>query len=130
MRLSVFTNSLQSIAMQNHFQFFNLPIRFEIDEADLKQRYLANSRQFHPDFFAGQSAKAQAEALQKTTQNNEAYQILRDEDRRIQYILQIKGMLTEGERNALPPSFLSDMMDLNEQVMEWQATAMWLCASK
>jgi molecular chaperone HscB len=99
------------------FDFFELPIRFILDEADLRKRYLSNSKRFHPDFYTLESVEKQAEILQRSSLNNEAYRILSDFDQRIKYILEEKGLLVEGQ-NEIPQDFLLAMMDINEQLME------------
>lgn len=99
------------------FQFFELPVSFVLDEADLRKRYLSNSKKFHPDFYTLESPKKQAEILQLSSLNNEAYRTLSDFDQRMKYILEEKGLLVEGQ-NEIPKKFLLEMMDINEQLME------------
>lgn len=99
------------------FQFFDLPITFVLDEADLRKRYLSNSKKFHPDFYTLDTPEKQAEILQLSSLNNEAYRTLSDSDLRIKYILEEKGLLVEG-KNEIPQNFLLEMMDINEQLME------------
>ncbi len=101
----------------NHFDFFQIPVSFFPDLADLKQRFLKNSKRFHPDFHTLESEEKQAEILELSTQNNEAYLTLSDFDKRLRYILETKGLLAEGKQE-LPQDFLMDMMDINEAIME------------
>lgn len=103
----------------NHFQFYDLPIQFELDEAALRRTFLRLSKQYHPDFYTLDSDEKQAEILELSTRNNEAYKTLKDPNKRLHYILQIKGLIQEGTGN-LPQAFLMEMMDLNEAVMELQ----------
>ncbi len=102
----------------NYFEFFNLPVAFILDEAALKSSFYVNSKRFHPDFYATASAEEQAHALQMSTLNNEAYRILSDLDRRMQYVLGLKGVLAEEGQNEAPADFLMEMMELNEALME------------
>lgn len=99
------------------FDFFELPAAFNLDEADLRKRYLSNSKRFHPDFYTLETPEKQAEILQLSSLNNEAYRTLSDFDQRMKYILEEKGLLVEG-KNEIPQNFLMDMMDINEQLME------------
>lgn len=99
------------------FQFFDLPVCFVLDEADLRKRYLSNSKKFHPDFYTLESSEKQAEILQLSSLNNEAYRTLSDFDQRMKYILEEKGLLVEGQ-NEIPKNFLLEMMNINEQLME------------
>ncbi|MBK9492630.1 MAG: co-chaperone Hsc20 [Haliscomenobacter sp.] len=99
------------------FDFFELPISFILDEADLRKRFLSNSKRYHPDFYTLESDAKQAEILQLSSLNNEAYRTLGDFDQRMKYILEEKGLLVEGQ-NEIPQIFLMEMMDINEQLME------------
>lgn len=102
----------------NYFEFYNLPLSFKIDEAALKRTFYANSKQFHPDFFTLESAEKQAEILELSTLNTEAYKTLSDFEKRMKYILDIKGVMGKEGENKLPQDFLMDMMDINEALME------------
>ncbi|UOQ76423.1 DnaJ domain-containing protein [Hymenobacter sp. 5516J-16] len=42
----------------NYFEFYELPETFQPDEAALKRRYYALSREYHPDFHATESPSA------------------------------------------------------------------------
>ena len=99
------------------FSFFDLPVRFILDDADLRKRYLSNSKKYHPDFYTLESDAKQAEILQLSSLNNEAYRTLSDFDQRMKYILEEKGLLVEGQ-NEIPKIYLLEMMDINEQLME------------
>lgn len=103
----------------NHFDFYEIPVSFYPDLGDLKQRYLKYSKLFHPDFHTLASEEKQAEILEKSTQNNQAYQVLSDFDQRLKYILELNGLLEEGKLE-LPQDFLLEMMDINEAIMEME----------
>lgn len=103
----------------NYFEFFGLPVSFRPDEAALRRIYLENSKAFHPDYHTLSDAGQQADMLEQSTRNNEAFRTLSDPDRRIRYVLEIKGLLgEEGTAPALPQDFLLDVMDLNEALMD------------
>lgn len=103
----------------NYFAFYDLPEGFLLDEAALKAKYYQLSRELHPDFHAQDTPAAQAEALRLSTLNTDAYRTLADPDARMAYLLSQHGMLEEGSaQNQLPPDFLLEVMDLNEQLME------------
>jgi molecular chaperone HscB len=85
----------------NYFEFYHLPIRFQIDAAALKKSFYSNSRKYHPDFYTSESAEKQAEVLQLSTLNNKAYKTLSDFDKRMEYVLQLlNGLGKEGETNC------------------------------
>ncbi len=102
----------------NYFEFYDIPISFQVDETALKRKFYANSKKYHPDFYTLESEERQAEALELSSLNNEAYQVLSDFDKRMKYILDLKGILGEEGTNSIPQSFLMEMMDINEALME------------
>ena len=111
-----------SLYVMDYFEFYGLPLSFQVDEGTLRQIYLRNSRRYHPDFHTLADAAQQEEMLRLSSLNNEAFLTLSDPDRRIRYVLERKGLLgEEGRQPALPPAFLMDMMDINEGLMELEA---------
>ncbi len=106
--------------MTDYFDFYGLPVSFNPDPAAVKQRFYKFSKQYHPDFYINETEEKQAEVLELSTVNNKAYQILSDPQKRLQYILELKGALKEGENYILPQSFLMEMMDVNETLMDLQ----------
>lgn len=102
----------------NYFEFYEIPVSFEVDAGALKRIFYANSKKYHPDFFTLESAEKQAEILELSTLNNKAYHTLKDVDLRMKYVLDLKGALGEEGQNKLPQAFLMEMMDINETLME------------
>ena len=49
--------AVQPPGQVDHFARFGLDPRFDVDEADLQQRYFAHQRVLHPDRFAGKSER-------------------------------------------------------------------------
>ncbi|GAC1588776.1 MAG: hypothetical protein NVS3B25_05730 [Hymenobacter sp.] len=105
----------------DYFAFYGLPESFLPDETALKRLYYAKSREAHPDFHATSSAENQADMLRLATLNTDAYRTLAHPDQRMAYLLRQHGLLAEGKQEPLPPDFLMDMMDLNEQLMDLEA---------
>lgn len=104
----------------NYFEFYQLPVTFKIDAKKLKRKFYDYSRKYHPDFFVQASEAEQEEVLEKSTMNNKAYKTLSNPDSLIKYVLEIKGLMEEGEKIKLPPAFLMEMMEVNESLMELQ----------
>ena len=102
----------------NYFEFFEIPVAFFPDEAALKQRFLQNSKRYHPDFYTLEPEEKQAEILELSTLNNHAFHTLSDFDRRVKYVLELEGVLKEEGKNEIPQEFLMNMMDINEALME------------
>ncbi len=103
----------------NYFDFYDIPASFFIDEHQLKNAYYNRMRALHPDMHM-QASDAEKEALlQQSSLNNLAFNTLKDFNSRLQYILEIYGE-NKDQKKELPPSFLMEMMDVNEEVMELQ----------
>ena len=102
----------------NYFEFYGIPESFDIDAALLKKKFYALSKQYHPDFYAGEDEEKQQEILELSTLNNKAYQVLSDPTRRMEYILKLHDLVSEGAKPQLPADFLMEMMDINERLME------------
>jgi molecular chaperone HscB len=102
----------------NYFELYELPVSFGIDEGALKRKFYELSKKFHPDFHVSESPEEQERVLELSTLNNKAYQVLTDPLKRIEYVLGLNDLLTEGEKYQLPQSFLMEMMDVNEAIME------------
>ena len=102
----------------NYFELYGIAPSFTIDTAAVRKKFYELSRTHHPDFNGGGTATEQQEVLQRSAMINEAYKTLLNKDLLIKYILTSKGLLQEEEKYNLPPDFLMEVMDLNEQVME------------
>lgn len=102
----------------NYFEFYDIVEAFNIDEAVVKRKFYELSKAYHPDFFANESEDKQSEILELSTLNNKAYQVLYFPQKRMEYILQLHGLLQEGEKYPLAQDFLIEMMDINEALME------------
>lgn len=102
-----------------HFEFYGLPVALKLEEAAVRRVYLLNSKKYHPDFHTLADEDERASMLELSTRNNEAYKVLSDPDKRLRYVLEIKGLLgQETEQPSLPQDFLMEMMDINETLME------------
>jgi len=102
----------------NYFEFYDLPVSLELDQASLKKKFYALSRDFHPDFHTQASTEQQEKMLRQSTVNNRAFKVLSDFDERLKYILGLFGKLKEEGENKVPGDFLMEMMELNEGLME------------
>ena len=113
---------MQAGLEKNHFEFFGLPLRFNIDGADLSVRYRNLQRHFHPDRYASGSDQQRRLALQMTAHINEAFQILKDPLTRGRYILGLLGVSTDEETDTvMDPAFLMAQMELRESMEETRA---------
>ena len=60
-----------------HFDRLGLPCRFALDLAELEQKYLARSRELHPDFHQQAAGGAQRASMELTAALNDAKNLLR-----------------------------------------------------
>ena len=102
----------------NYFELFDIPISIKIDKTTLAKKYFELQKKYHPDFFAQGNEAEQADALEQSSAANKALKIFKNEDETIKYVLQLKGLLEEEEKYQLPPEFLMEMMELNEELSE------------
>ncbi len=100
----------------NYFQFYGIEEQFFLDEAELKQLFFKISKEHHPDFVIDDEAKYE-QALETTSTNNSAFKALSKFSSRVNYILKLNEVLQEAQ-NAIPQSFLMEMMDINEDIMD------------
>ena len=105
---------------RDFFEVLGVPRKFHLPTEELEQRYLALSKQLHPDRFAQASPRERLMAVQKTTELNDAYRVLRDRVKRATYILKREGLDVADERGAVKasPALLGAMMELNEELSE------------
>ena len=102
----------------NYFELFELPVSFNTDNTSLALKYFALQKKYHPDFFTQASEAEQEEALERSSLANRALKTLQNKDATIKYVLQLKSLLEEEEKYELPPDFLMEMMELNEELSD------------
>ncbi|GAC1423973.1 MAG: co-chaperone HscB [Flavisolibacter sp.] len=107
----------------NYFELFEIPISFKVNKDTIQKKYFELSRKYHPDYFINGTAAQQNEALQASAMLNKAYKVFSREDDTIKYTLILKGLLVEEEKYVLKPSFLMEMMEINEQWAEAKGSA-------
>ncbi len=106
------------ICRMNYFQLFELPVSLKIDQEKLAQKYFELQKKYHPDFFTQATEHEQEEALEISSQLNKALKVFKSREETIKYVLQLKGLLEEEEKYQLPPDFLMEVMELNEDLSD------------
>ena len=104
----------------NYFELFDIPVQLKIDKAKLASKYFELSRKHHPDYFVNENPEKQQSVLEISAQLNKAYKTFQNTDETIKYTLQLKGLLQEEEKYQLPPDFLMEVLEINEQLMDMQ----------
>lgn len=102
----------------NYFSLFEIPESLKVDEAAIMKAYYRLSRQYHPDANIKAGEAEQAEAERMSAMINQARQVLSRADLRLEYLLELHGVITPDEKYQLPAGFLAEMMEVNEKVME------------
>jgi molecular chaperone HscB len=102
----------------NYFEVFDIPVQLKVDSQTLSNKYFELSRKYHPDYFVNASENEQAESLERSSLLNKAMKTLQDPDETIKYVLKLKDLLEEEEKYQLPPDFLMEVLEINEQLMD------------
>jgi molecular chaperone HscB len=102
----------------NYFELFDIPVQLNVNSASLSKRFFELSRQYHPDHFVSRGDEAQSDSLETSALLNKAWKTFQNREETIKYVLQLKGLLEEEEKYALPPAFLMEVLEINEQLMD------------
>ncbi len=108
--------------MQNHFELFHLPQRFDTDMSALDKAYREVQSRVHPDKFINATDTEKRVAMQWATRANEAYQTLKNPYKRAAYLCELNGIDLQIESNtAMPGEFLMQQMEWREALEEAKA---------
>ena len=108
--------------MRNHFDLFNLSPAFAIDAGALDAAYREVQGQVHPDRFVNATDAEKRVAMQWATRANEAYQTLKNPQKRAQYMCELNGVDLKTESNtAMPVQFLMQQMEWREALGDAKA---------
>lgn len=101
----------------NYFELFNLAPTFDIDTADLAERYRELQKAVHPDKFANASEQDKRLSVQRTAQVNDGYQSLKSPLRRAEHMLSLRGVDLSHETTTLKDTaFLMQQMEWREML--------------
>lgn len=113
---------------RNPFEVLGLEPSYSLARVDLETRYRDVSRVYHPDRFSLASVTERTKALRHTTELNDAYRLLKNDNRRAECLLDMYGVDLSEEsehagrtRHELSPEFLEEVMELREALAEAQA---------
>jgi molecular chaperone HscB len=103
----------------DYFAIFGLPRKLWIEMDGLEKKFLQLSWKLHPDNFVNATERERELSLEKSSQLNDAYRVLRDPVARVEYLLGIEGTRKEGEhKQQAPPELLEEVFELNESLDE------------
>jgi molecular chaperone HscB len=105
------------------FAVLGLPMRIQVDEADLERRYHELSRAVHPDRHQTRGTRAQELSLAASAAVNRAYRTLRDPVARGRYWLERHGeRLGDGGRRV-PQAIAAEVFETQEKLAELRVAA-------
>lgn len=103
--------------MKNPFELFALEPQFLIDQDALSAKFRRLLQAVHPDRFANSPEQEQRMAMQKSTDLNEAFRVLKDPIQRAQAILALEiGDAANKEVTVSDPAFLMEQLELREML--------------
>jgi molecular chaperone HscB len=103
----------------DYFVIFGLPRKLWIEMDGLEKKFLQLSWKLHPDNFVNATERERELSLEKSSQLNDAYRVLRDPVARVEYLLGIEGTRKEGQhKQQAPPELLEEVFELNESLDE------------
>ncbi|MBR9728952.1 co-chaperone HscB [Shewanella intestini] len=99
----------------NYFDLFQFTPAFDINTAQLADRYRDLQRAVHPDKFAHESEQQKLLSVQRTAQINDGYQTLKTPLLRAEHILSLRGLELSHETTTLKDTrFLMQQMEWRE----------------
>jgi molecular chaperone HscB len=107
----------------NFFSVFNLKDSYTIDKSDLERQYKDLQKIVHPDKYVHESEEVLKEAQECSSFVSNAYQTLRDDYNRANYLLKLKGLkgIEEGDKSEKNQEFLEELMMIQEQIEECES---------
>ena len=115
----------------DHFRVLGVERKFDLDLADLEQRYKELTKIVHPDRFARADSRARMASLERTVQLNQAWRTLSQPVARAEYLLSLGGIeIGEGSDNQrtdrvasrvtqpVDTALLMEVMEMREALAE------------
>lgn len=101
----------------NYFELFGFPVAPVVDKTFVAKKYFQLQKSHHPDFFTQANEAEKEAALEQSANINKAFTVFQDHEKTLEYFLQLKEIIVTDEKYQLPPSFLMEMMELNEELL-------------
>jgi len=109
----------------SYFALLDLEAHFALSMDELDRAYRALASRVHPDRFANGTVAERREALELTTDANEAYRTLRAPVLRARHLLSLRGVDVEEYPAAAPAAFLSAQFEWREKLGDASAARDW-----
>lgn len=102
----------------NYFELLGCEQIFDIDQDALHDNYIKLHQLFHPDKQVNKSPAEKIQAIEYASNLNTAYQILRNDKERAEYLLYLEGIFINREENnniQPDPLMLNEIIELSEE---------------
>jgi molecular chaperone HscB len=99
------------------FGLLGLAPKFDVDPAQLERAFFERSKELHPDRYATAPAAERVVALTKSRALNDAYQLLKREVSRAEYLLAREG-ITIGDNERIDPALVMELLEEREVLAE------------
>jgi molecular chaperone HscB len=103
----------------NFFALFGIEPSFDIDSKRLSETYKSLAQVTHPDKFSQAGGAEKLLAVQKNSQVNDGYHVLKNPLSRAEHLLSLRGIDLQHETKTLQdPSYLMQQMEWRENLEE------------
>ena len=108
--------ALSNTVLRDYFALFALPRSMDLDESALETAYFALQQHAHPDKMQAASTLERHAAMQRVSDANQGYRILRSPLHRAEHLLALAGIGMDGTNApTLAPASLMEAMELRER---------------
>ena len=97
------------------FGLLGLPPRFDVDARQLEAAFFERTKELHPDRYATAPAAERVAALSKSRALNDAYNLLKREASRAEYLLAQHGHVI-GDNERLDPTMVMELLEQREEL--------------
>lgn len=105
--------------MKNYFTILNIEPAYSVNNSELKQLLIEAQKSSHPDNFVNLDEAKRLELLMKSSDINDAYQVLQDPVKRAEHLLGLKlGDELDSESLNHDMDFLMAQLDLRSELEE------------
>jgi len=108
---------VQPASKQNYYQLFSMPVVYDIDIRKLESSYRSLHRRVHPDKFSTRPKDEQDLSTNWASVVNQGFAILKDPILRAKYLLSLKGVKMDDERDKETNlDELAEILEIREQI--------------
>lgn len=106
---------MASPSSSDAFGLLGLSPRFDVDVRQLEAAFFERSKELHPDRYATAPASERVAALSRSRALNDAYQLLKKETSRAEYLLAREGIVI-GDNERLDPELVMQLLEQREEL--------------